>query len=513
MRPLRFGVLLLALTASLARVAFIESHWDEDACMAIGWLVSKGWRLYSDVFTHHTPLDYLPASLLADVFGPSAFAMRAFMVALWAGVAAAVYAALRRRAVGARTAVLFALLSSQWLTYWFGQMMLVENYWSYAVVMALALLGSPLGLEPEPSPRRAAALGALIAVVLTASPVCLPVAGLLALWAAVDRRWRGLGRWTAAGAAAWLALFGAWAFAHADLGLLWEHAVVFNREVYARFYGLNDGAVVGFWRIALEHNVLYFASALDWRNLETYFESLIKITAIGWVAWSMAERRWAQAAWTLAFLVALHSRSEKFPSAPPFHAAPFYLTATLVAASALARTWEALRGRRRVGFAAAASALLLPTLGATSLATASLRPYSRPSAVYDGLLAAVRSCTAPEDRVLAMPCYPRFYLDTARLPATPSVFYLPWQEAWEPQRRATMDALARERPKAVLIQDTKVWGVPWRDYGAGIEAWLKDERYVPVIQSEDGADRRPLQLFVRSDSAPAFVACARRTAR
>jgi hypothetical protein len=501
-----FGLLLAALTASLARVAFIESHWDEDACVAIGWLVSRGWRLYSGVFTHHTPLDYLPSSLIASLFGPSPTANRAFMVALWAAVAAGLYAALRRRAEGERTAVLFAVLSSQWLTYWYGQMMLVENYWGYAAASALALLGSPLGLEPEPSPRRAAAVGALIALILTASPVCAPVAALLVLWAAADPRWRPHARSFALGAAAWLAFFGAWAAAHADLSLLWQHAVVFNRDVYAKFYGIEGGAVAGFWLRALEHNAAYFGAIFDRLGAEGWFETLIKLSAIGWAAWSLAERRWAQGAWKLAFVLALNARPEKGAGAPPFHAAPFYLVATLVAASALARAWGALEGRRRLVFALGAAGALVPTLWATSFATASLRPLAIPNPAYEAIVADVRACTAPEDRVAALPCYPRFYVDVERLPATPSVFYFPWQAAWEPQRLATMEALERERPKAVLIQeDTKVWGVPWREYGSGVEAWLAANGYAAAA---DGGKPGHLRLLIRPDAASAFAGCA-----
>lgn len=502
MRPSRFAFLLIALAACLGRVAFIESHWDEDAVAATGWLVSQGWRLYSDVFTHHTPLDYMPAALLARVFGPSPTAMRAFMLALWAFVAAALYAALRRRSAGARTAVLFAVLSSQWLTYWHGQMMLVENYWGYAAAAALALLGAPLGLEPEPAPRRAAAIGALIAVILTASPTCLPAAALLALWAAADARWRRQGRFLALGAAAWLSFFGAWAALHADLGRLWEHVVTFNRDVYAKFHGFEGGAVAGFWRRALAHNAVYFSTAFEWRTLERYFEGLLKLTAMGWAAWSFSERRWAQGFWKIAFILAVHSRPEKEPGAPPFHAGPFYLVATITAASALARTWGALAGRRRAAFAVAAAAALLPTLWATSLATASLRPFAKRNDAYDGIVAAVRACTAAADRVSAFPHYPRFYLDTARLPATPSVFYLPWQQAWDPQRRATMDALARNRPKVVLISDTMVWGVPWREYGAGINTWLDGEGYAPIFEIS-GTQK----LLIRPDAAAGLAAC------
>jgi hypothetical protein len=499
-----YCLLLAALTASLARVAYIESHWDEDACVAIGWLLSRGWRLYSGVFSHHTPLDYLPAAALASLFGPSPFAARTFMIALWAAVAAALFAALRRRPEGERTAVLFSVLSSQWLTYWFGQMMLVENYWGYAAASALALLGSPLGLEPEPSPRRATAVGALIALILTASPVCAPVAALLVLWAAADARWRPHARSFALGAGVWLALFGAWAAAHADLSLLWLHAVVFNRDVYAKFYGLEGGAVAGFWLRALEHNAAYFSAIFDRAGAEGWFETLIKLVAVGWAAWSFAERRWAQGAWKLAFIIALNARPERTPGAPPFHAAPFYLTATMIAAAALARAWGALAGRRRTAFALAAAAALVPTLWATSLATAALRPLARPDPVYAGAVADVRACTAPQDRVSALPCYPRFYLDVERLPATPSVFYFPWQDAWEPQRLATIEALERGRPVVVLLQDTTVWGVPWRKYGAGVEARLAAKGYAPAAGSAAG----PLRLLVRPDAAASFAACA-----
>lgn len=508
MRPSRFAVLLTVLAASLARVAFVESHWDEDACVAIGWLLSKGWRLYGDVFSHHTPLDYLPASILSSMFGPSPFAARAFMVALWAALCAGLFAALRRHKDGAFAAALFAVLSSQWLTFWHGQMMLVENLWSWAAVSALALLGGPLGLEPDPSPRRAAVIGALLAVILTASPVCLPVVFLLALWAGADPRWRPHATRFALGAACWLVAFGAWAAWRSDLNLLWLHAITFNREVYARFHGFDGGAESGFWRRAAEHNAAYFSTAFDWGTLERYFEGVLKLTAMGWAAWSFAERKWAHGFWKLAFVFAVNSRPEKSFGATPFHAAPFYLTATIVAASALARSWGALSGRPRIIFGAVAAAVLLPTLGATSLATESLRKHAKANTGYDAIAKAVRGCTAPEDRVAAFPFYPRFYLDTNRLPSTPSVFYLPWQDAWEPQRAATMAALAKNPPKAVLIQDAAVWGAPWKEYGAGVNAWLADQGYAPVSAVDGGG---AATLLLRPDAASEFSSCAEKS--
>lgn|GEM_PF-3441429 len=517
MRPERrsavlFALLLAALTASVWRVAFIESHWDEDACMAIGWLLSRGVKLYSGVFSHHFPLDYLPPDMLACAFGPSATAMRAFMILFWAATSAGIFALLRGRRDGAGAAALFAVLSAQWLTYWQGQMMLVENYWGAAAVLALAALGAPLGLEPVRTPRRAAVFGAAAALVLSASPTCLPAAALLAVWFAADRRWRALWRPAALGAGAWLLLLGVWSARHADLGLLWPDAVVFNRDVYARFYGIQGDAVGGFWRRAFDYNILYFASTFDGAGSEGWFEGLIKLAALSWAAWSFARRRWAEGAWKLLFLLSIHARPERNSDSPPFHAAPFYMVATLCLSSGLARGAAALSGRRRLLFAAGAAAVLLPTLWATALATASLRAYAAPNPSYDRIVAAVRACTAPEDRVAALPVYPRFYLDVERAPSTPSVFYMPWQEAWPPQRAATMDALARFPPKVVLIQDAPVWDIPWTRYGKDVDGWLAAERYAAEAAVGDPA-KPDLLLLVRPDAAPAFTACAARFLR
>lgn len=505
----RFSLLIALLLGTLCSGAFIEPHLDEDACVAIGWLLSQGWRLYADVFTHHAPLDYLPATVVAGLFGPSPTAARVFMLGLWAAAAATLFVALHRRRAGVGTAVLFAVLSSQWLTYWYGQMMLVENMWSLAVALALALLAAPLGLAPEYSPRRAAAFGALVVIVLSASPTCLPAAALLVTAFIVDARWRRLGWYAVLGAAAWLAIFGAWAAAYVDLGLLWEHVIVFNRDVYAPFNGIDGGAVAGFWRRALEHNAVYFASAFEGQGAQGWFEGVIKLSTLAWAAWSLAHRRWALGVWTLAFIVAVNARPERLPGAPPLHAAPFYLIATLALCAGLSRAWEALAGRRRAILAAAAAAVLLPTLWATSLATASLRASVRKDGAYESIVRAVRACAAPSERVVALPFYPRFYLDTALPPATPSVFYLPWQQAWEPQRRATLESLERRPPLAVLSSDTAVWSVPWRIYGAGIEAWLDARRYVTVVRGSK--EREPsLALRVRPDAASTFKSCAAR---
>jgi hypothetical protein len=141
------------------------------------------------------------------------------------------------------------------------------------------------------------------------------------------------------------------------------------------------------------------------------------------------------------------------------------------------------------------------------MATASLKRYARESPRYLILVDAVRRCAAPDDRVAAFPHYPRFYLDTGRLPAAPSVFYLPWQAAWARQNSATLVGLRRLRPKAVLVQEAAIWDIPWREYGRDINSWLA-QGYVPVVPGFQPGPDSGFQLFVRKDAAAAFVRCA-----
>ena len=481
--------------------------------MTIGWLLSKGWKLYGDVFSHHMPLDYIPSWALACVFGARFEVFRGFMIVLWALVCAALFLVCRRRGPEAGPVpFLFAALTSQWLTYWMGQMMLVESYWGYAVVLLLALVGTPLRLAgADVSRGEGLAAGALLGLLLSASPVCVPVAACLAVWIFREPRWRSRRRALAAGFGGWAALFLIWCAGHVDFGLWYADVVRFNAAVYAGFSGLEGPPAAAFAVRALRDNAGYFASALEWGNFEQYFEGLLKLSVLGWVGWNLARRRFFEAAWWVVFIIALKARAEHGADAVPFHSAPFYLVAALLLCRELSMLWAESRRRpgwgRPLVFAMAAGFFLFPTLIATSFAVSSLKRYAAKSVEYEMLVAALKDCTEPADRIAVFPFYPRFYLDSGRLPAVPDVFYLPWQEAWPPQREATMAALVRNRPKAVVIQDATIWGAPWSEYGGSVDAWVR-ENYLSVARSAEPGEELRARLWVRKDAAPAFVACA-----
>ncbi len=487
------AVFLAALAIGLLilwRTAFIESHWDEDAGMAIGWLLSKGWRLYSDVFSHHMPLDYIPSWAISCLFGPSQALCRAFMIGGWALLCCGLWR------LEKTPAILFTLLSSLWLTYWMGQMLLVENLWAGFAVLLLALASSPA------AKIKAAGAGALLGALLCSSLTCGPVFLLLLFEFLRQPGWRKFFRQFAAGFAGWMFVFLAWSWSHADLGLWYTDAVRFNNFSYAFFSGLKPGEAGGGLMLqALAKNIGYFASTLSWNNLEQYFEGILRLAWLGWIAWTAAQKRWREAAWWAALALALRLRVEHFLYTPPFHGAPFFLAGTWLLSRALVLVWDGLRARAKTmawawawawAWAAACAVLLAATLVPTALATASLSAYDRDGGGDSAIVDAIKKATGPEDAIAVLPMYPKLYIESGRVPATPSVFYLPWQAAWPEQHERTLAALRDCSPKIVVIYDTKIWGVPWSEYGADIEAWLR-ENYRSVGNFKDA------QLWVRRD--------------
>lgn len=489
-----FAVLLALLLADVSRTAFLERHLDEDACMAVGWALSRGLRLYADVFSHHMPTDYLPAWAVAKLFGPRPAAFRAAMVAAWAACAAGVWLALRRGGDRARlTAALFAVLSSQWLTYWGGQFMLVENMWAWATVALVAVLGFPLDEDPGvPGRLRLAAAGALLAFLLTASLAALGVFACLAAWTLRDRRWRAGWPWLGAGAAAWLAVFLGWSAGRVAWSLWWADAVRFNFAVYSK--------AMGGWSLAVFH--------IAGSGLERYFDVFVRAVLLWRVVSLAASRRREDALGWAALALAVSSRGEHYELSFPVHAAPLYAVAALACAAELSRLWEAARPRG-TAFAAAgalgAALVLAPTIAITSDAELSLRRFSSPSPERAVAAEALSRC-APPGPIAVLPLEPRLYLESGRLPALPGIFYLPWQAQWPEQRRRAAAAMDARLPAAVLYAPKTIWGHEWPEYASDLQASL-ERGYAPAAAWE-APGARPWVLYARKEQAPEVARCA-----
>ena len=79
------GYLLLGISVLIAVTQVFYVYYnlgDEGNTLTTGWLMSRGWRLYSEVFSHHLPFSYMWVVIVVKLFGPSLFALRLSIILL-----------------------------------------------------------------------------------------------------------------------------------------------------------------------------------------------------------------------------------------------------------------------------------------------------------------------------------------------------------------------------------------------------------------------------------------------
>jgi hypothetical protein len=79
-----WGLLILWLIAFflLSRVAFFGSFLDEQENWTGSWLISQGYKIYGDFFTHHAPLPYLMGSIIFPWATEKLFLFRIMMMVI-----------------------------------------------------------------------------------------------------------------------------------------------------------------------------------------------------------------------------------------------------------------------------------------------------------------------------------------------------------------------------------------------------------------------------------------------
>jgi hypothetical protein len=181
---------LFTLTVLLSAVRFyLLRHYldftDEADHTTIGWLLTRGETLYGSVFSHHMPLPYVAAQLVASL-SPTDHPAH-FRVVPWLGylaVAAAIVGSpLVRRNPGAGLLAgsAFLVLASISLPPFLGHMLLADVLGGCGLSVSVALVVLPALTGFDLMARDAAIGGIGLGLALAASPpVILPAAAALA---------------------------------------------------------------------------------------------------------------------------------------------------------------------------------------------------------------------------------------------------------------------------------------------------------------------------------------------
>lgn len=485
-------VAALALGVRLYFVRFYLDFLDESAEITAAWLVSEGETLYGSVFSHHMPLPVMAGHLVAAISPTDRaehFRIVPFLAYLLAALAIARSPFERERPGVGRLAAAFFLFALAVIApcFW-GHMLLADSLWGCAFLVATVAFLVPLLTGFRPTRGDAALAGACLVVAISGALVAAypcALAGILGAAALLDRRRRRLAVSLvpsfAAGAMGALAVLAWWLSQFGELDNFLEETVRFNRDVYYRFT---------FGEARFLPSVLY-----DWEryvregpehilhgDLDSWFLVLaaVAIVAVGWAAARSRPTRGARAllafegATWCAVVASLRVRNGGF------HAFPFYLVILGVICVVAASGFANRRFRPTTVFLAA-------TLGPALLFAALDRPsWSSPSAggwesgTFGAAARYVRDHSREDERFAVFPFPSSLYLDARRRPATDSIYYFPWQEAWEaerPERQSACTQIRNFPPHFVFLWPVPLWDrFQWGtgNWGVCIDGFIKE---------------------------------------
>jgi len=494
-RSRRAALLVFAAAVVLSAWRFyrIRNYFDfcdESAETTTAWLVSNGETLYGSVFSHHMPLGVIVSHFVASVSPTDHPAY--FRAAPWAAyVLIALTIAFgpcgrRRPVAGAFAGAAFLAVASLLAPLLWGQLALNEVFWGAAFAMFLVLLPLPLLLGEEPRPIDAVVAGAAASLSLAGSPMAaFPLALGFAISVLLTSRKLLLSRAGAffAGGGAAAAFVVAWLLRFADLAGFREEFLRFNRLFYARFLG-NANSPAGMAKVSAVEWGEYLSHAIrdaSAGNIQALLLPPILVVIALLVFASFRRRGFARGPWqalALASLASLMVVSLRLVRGGEFRAIPLHI-ATFALAAVL--PWTGSFRRPRL-VATIVALVFIPALSAAARHE-SFRFHEDSRFVADGawLHAAryIEAHTKPDERIASFPVMPSVYLEARRRPAADSVYYLPWQAAWEaatPGRPSTCAQLRAHPPSFVTLQDGAIWGTyPWKDYASCIDAFLKSD--------------------------------------
>ncbi len=513
------AVLWCACTAVLLCWTFVAglsflTFPDEAAQVLGGQILDDGGVLYRTFVDSHGPFIFMLAQVYGGMFGWSApNGVRGFNILLTVLAVLSVAASPALTSPRARIwamSLFCTLLAGIWLRQGFYQF----SFYPLAGALASIVLSGlvlPACQGGSPSPGRALPAGLALVCLVANAYSFAPSAVLLALagssTAAVAGR-RGARMALGTGILLGLIGFGAYMRIFADLrGYLAFH-VAENQFVYSHYIGASLGQ---FW--------LSLVPSPD--RLERVQDIALCCMAAGLAgqlalaarhAEDRARRSWVIAA-TFAGIVLLNGRgSITFQDGTFVYAA---ITAfSITSANVLALLARRARIAGTLGTVLVAGAALLATrqapylpqgMTAWEIAKTPKWPIGSPSDAP--LFRLIRRITRPEQRILALPYHPRFYLLAGRMPIDGYYAYFRWdadyaQEPWFGRPHDLCTALGKTLPAVISVAEVGVWGYRPRSYVPCLADILRTRYTQDKAMSGNDGDLYILDGFVLGDHQP-----------
>lgn len=518
---------LLGLSALISSTQVFYVYYnlgDEGDTLAVGWLMSRGWILYKDIFSHHFPLSYLWAALVVRIFGASILAVRLSIVLLRTLVFAFVMKVSRYSFSLGLTALAWSLLGHLYL----GNSLL---YYSFSGLFSVAAFAMGLAIVDGQKPATRTALGIVgifLALAVLSDPLKILTAGVtvpviffsgLSKSSIIEGLKRGTFRagWVVGGLWFVFAIFMIWLLINGNGLEFYQDAIVFNLEIYSKYSPVITtktvvDPVVNLLDLGNEQWHRYVSPYYDWESFEfidhwifTGFFYRLSIVVASMVL--LTRGKIVSSVYVYLFGAMMLVRGSTYLYSSPFVLLSLGVSSLLLSGS-LSSSNSPPDGQgihHRKGLWKNTVAVLrklmrlviflmfiwLNVRGAAFLINNRWdMTYARNFGAIEGDAGRIReaTCGHPKARLLVYPLEPIQYFLSQTTPASKYHFMTPWV-AETGQTQVITDL--KEEPVLVLVaRDFLVWGHPVAQYLSDLLGYL-DHNYILIEEGWYDVYRSP----------------------
>ncbi|VVB88195.1 Uncharacterised protein [uncultured archaeon] len=477
---------------------------DESDNLAVGWLISKGYVLYKDVFSHHMPFPYYYSSFLISLglkdFVSLRFGMSLTILFFWVLIIV-----IFKNKINYKILCVLILLSALAHPIFWGQMFLADSFFGYSFLIVFLYFFSNPQLNFNITDEIIIAIMIFISIMST--PVSIYPILLLGIYyiltrliqLSADRTNYKISIELKFAIIIFLPFLIVFVLIYFGgyLQQFLKDVYFFNSVYYSQFADGFTGMqlvqpikdYIGLiFAYITNINWLFGEKSFVWKSwdkIPLFFEGFLVISnlLVSGIFWNKRNRYLA----IFYFLILGYLRMRNVW----FHAVPYYLLSFFGVSLLITEAYDLLlhrwvnphnlmtKAKIEIFLIVFYGLLALVFMGVISIAyisngsgTGEHYVYSSP---YNNI---IQTLTQPNDTIWVAPLDPMLYFSNNRLPASQYIFYLPWLAASNEINTGLIEDLELKKPPLIIFnRDDDIWGYVLKDYGKTIDEYLHKNYY------------------------------------
>jgi hypothetical protein len=507
----RVGYLLLFISLLIGLVTIFYTYYnfgDESDTYTVGWLLTKGYVLYKDLFSHHFPFSYLWVWLISLFSGPSIPIYRLSLLLLRIGLLTIVMSIYKKPIIIGLTSIGLSLIGPIFL----GNMLLYYSFDAIFMVSSVFIILAILNKDIDFSIKLVILIGIMISLSVFNDPLMAFPATVITIFLAISGYQKGeikkqkllYATSTFFIITTIFTFFASIIFSITSFPGFIQDAILFNKDIYANYSGqvVTISAIFSSFRnsfnifdpsirtyVSPTFHWDHFRQLNSWVFTALFFRISILFTSII----LFLKRKYFSGIFLLLIGGFTYYQGSDF-----FHGLTYYFIAIACAAYTSVECCNLVSKRLRSIFIKPLKSqintlvtLILSITITVMFAILSVRlveywithrselSYTSQFTYYVNDSGYVKqfACGYEGASLLAIPFYPWMYYYSGLPPVSPYFFLLPWvAEIGEDQ---VISELSVKPTIVYIVKDADVWSYKVTDYLADLISYL-DNNYVQV---------------------------------